>query len=72
MRRVPERFGESWRRIVHCDELNSVAVRAINMLRTWHRRCATAFSSMACKHRLEVAGGAADDLKHLRRCSLLL
>ena len=31
----------------------------------------TAFSSMVVKHRLKIAGRAADDLKHLRRGRLL-
>ena len=32
----------------------------------------TAFSNMACKHWLKIAGRTADDLKHLRgRCLLL-
>ena len=71
MRRLLECFGESRRRVLHCNELDSVAVGAINISK---RGVADANSLLqhGGKHRLEVAGGATDDLKNLRRGRLLL
>ena len=57
MRRLLERFGESWWRILHCNELNSVPVRAINVSK---RGIADANGLLqhGRKYRLQIAGRA--------------
>ena len=57
MRRLPERLGESWRRILHCNELNGITVRAINISKRGIAN-ASAFFNMAWKTVSNAPGDA--------------
>ena len=56
---------------MRCDELEAIAVTAVNIPELGVAD-ADGLLQHCCKHRLKIAGRAADDLEHLRRRRLLL
>ena len=70
-RYTPAKLSESGRCVMRRDEVQSFAIPAKYMtkLGVANPNC---ILKHGCKHRLQIAGGAADDLKHFRRGRLLL
>ena len=64
-------FGEGGRCITHRSETQGVAFTAVDgaKLGVAETDCVLQHGR---KHRLKIAGGATDNLEHLRRCRLLL
>ena len=70
-RRTPACLGISERRIMRRHEAKCVAIPAIDITECGVAN-ANSVRQHGFKHRLKIAGGATDDLKHFRRRRLLL
>ena len=70
-RYAPASLGEGRRRIVRRDEVQGVAVPAVDISKLGVAD-ADRILQHGCKHRLKIAGRAADNLEHLRGGGLLL
>ena len=68
---MPTIFGEGRRCIVCRDEAHGVVFPTEDIAELGVTD-ARSIPQRRCKHRLKIAGGAADNLKNLRRSSLLL
>ena len=66
MGEAPAKLGKRRRRIVRRYEVQGVAIPAKDIAKLGVAD-ACGILQHSCKHRLKIAGRAADDLKHLRR-----